>query len=104
MSVQPINPEDILAILFVGLCFLIPIIGLTARFALKPVVEAIARVRESQGAAQALQLLERRMALLEQEVQSTALLREDVQRLIEDHEFRRELTRPSGAGLGGIPE
>ena len=42
---DPVNPQAFLAILLGGLTLLIPVAGLTARFALKPLIEAWARAR-----------------------------------------------------------
>ena len=73
------------------LTVLIPIAGLTARFALKPIVEAIARMREVQASAsgQQVSLLEQRIALLEQQYQA---LDHQVERISEVKEFERQLT------------
>ena len=73
------------------LTVLIPIAGLTARFALKPIVEAIARMREVQAGAtgRELNLLEQRVALLEQQYQS---LDHTVERIAEIKDFDRQLT------------
>jgi hypothetical protein len=70
---------------------LIPIAGLTARFALKPIVEAIARMREVQAGTSAREvgLLEQRVALLEQQHQA---LEHEVERLSEMRDFDRQLT------------
>lgn len=70
---------------------LIPIVGLTARFALKPIVEAIARMREAQTgtAGRELNVLEQRVALLEQQYQQ---LDTTVERLSEMKDFDRQLT------------
>lgn len=77
------------------LMFLIPIAGLTARFALKPIVEAIARVREIQAGTggRELNVLEQRVALLEQQYQT---LESSVTRIGELKDFDRQLT--SGPG------
>jgi hypothetical protein len=68
---------------------LIPVIGLTARFALKPTVEALSRIFESRGADEGLQILERRIALLEQQVEA---FEGSLSRLEEGAEFDRQLT------------
>lgn len=70
---------------------LIPIAGLTARFALKPIVEAIARMRESGTTNETIRLLERRLALLEQEQQALLEMRTDVDRLSEAVDFQKKL-------------
>jgi uncharacterized protein (DUF2164 family) len=87
--------------IFLGLMVvLIPITGLTARFALKPVMEALGRYREAQGDRQAQQLLERRVALMEEQMHS---MDRSLRELVEESEFRRELesgkTRPAALPL-----
>jgi hypothetical protein len=78
----------ILGILMGGLMFLIPIAGLTARFALKPIMEALSKGREQAGTNQEVALLEQRVALLEQQYQT---LENSVERLGEVKEFDRRL-------------
>lgn len=75
--------------IFLGLMvILIPITGLTARFALKPVMEALGKYRESQGDKQMQQLLERRVALMEEQLHG---MDRSLRELLEESEFRREL-------------
>ena len=73
--------EDIVAMLAIFLCFFVPIAGLTLRFALKPIVESIARLLEVRAsaapAAAAAELNERRIALL---IDRERLYREDQRR------------------------
>ena len=77
-----------LAIFLGMMVILIPIAGLTARFALKPLMEALRSYRELQGDNQAQQLIERRMALMEEQMHSMdRALRE----LTEESEFRSAL-------------
>ena len=89
------NGPEILIPLLLGtlgiMTVLIPIAGLTARFALKPIVEAIARMKEAQSgtAAREVSLLEQRVALLEQQHQA---LEHEVDRLAELRDFDRQLT------------
>lgn len=75
------------------LIVLIPVAGLTARFALKPVVEAIFKVRENTTGARDAAVLERRVALLEQQLRH---VEGSMERLVEDSEFRRQLEAPHG--------
>jgi hypothetical protein len=95
------NGPEILIPLVLGtlgiLTVLIPIAGLTARFALKPIVEAIARMREAQGgtAGRELNVLEQRVALLEQQYQT---LEGSVQRMGELKDFDRQLTGGTTTG------
>ena len=89
------NGPEILIPLVLGtlgiMTVLIPIVGLTARFALKPIVEAIARMREAQAGSTGRELgvLEQRVALLEQQYQQ---LDTTVDRLAEMKDFDRQLT------------
>ena len=89
--VLPINITELVAVVLGCLMVLIPVAGLTARFAVKPIVEALGRARESTTTNEAVALLERRTALLEQEVQSLASTREQLERLVDELEFQRQL-------------
>jgi hypothetical protein len=84
----------LVAIVMGSLMFLIPIAGITARFALKPVIESLAKYRESQGDRDALLLMERRMALLEEQFNG---MDRSLRELVEEAEFRRQLE-------GGTPQ
>ncbi len=91
---QEILPIDLTALLavFMGVSIvLVPVIGLTARFALKPTVEALSRFFERRGSDEAISILERRMALIEQQVES---IDTNVQRLVETADFDRSLAAP----------
>jgi monomeric isocitrate dehydrogenase len=70
------------------LVVLIPIAGLTARFALKPIVEAFARVKEINGEEQKVALMEQRIALLEEHLH---MVDRNMATLQEDADFRRQL-------------
>lgn len=88
MQVMPIDVTGIVAIVMGMMVVLIPIAGLTARFALKPIAEAVARMREGQGSNQQLAVMEQRLSLLEQQLNG---VESDVRRLEEYSEFDREL-------------
>ena len=81
----------LVAIVMGTLMFLIPIAGFTARFAFKPIVEAMAKYREMQGGTtgRELNVLEQRVALLEQQY---SILENDMQRCGELKEFDRQHT------------
>ncbi len=81
----------ILAVFMGGLVLLVPVAGFTARYAFKPMVEAIARFKESQGSAGEVRLLEQRVALLEQQLQG---MEGTVQQLSDLRQFDRELSAP----------
>jgi hypothetical protein len=91
MMVEPIDIVALTAVILGCLMFLIPIAGLTARFALKPITEALAKGREGGVDREALQLLERRLSLLEQEVHSVSDMRGEVTRLVQELEFHKQL-------------
>jgi hypothetical protein len=88
----------IVAIIIGGLTVLIPITGLTARLAAKPIVEMIARAREQQSGPKA-ELLEKRFEALELQVEQLATA---VERLVEEREFERRLAagQPGGRDSG----
>lgn len=73
-----------------GLAILIPITGVTVRFALRPLVEAKARII----AAGARPELAQRVDRLEAEVDRLGELRESIDRLAEELEFNRKLALP----------
>ncbi len=92
---QEILPIDLTALLavFMGVSIvLIPVIGLTARFALKPTVEALSRFFDKKGSDEAISILERRMALMEQQLES---IESSVHRLADTAEFDEQLAVPS---------
>lgn len=94
MNVLPVDLTAIVGIIMGMLVVLIPITGLTARFAIKPITEAIARMREGSTDRATVDLLERRIALLEQEVHGLGGMREQTARLLEELEFQRQLEAP----------
>lgn len=95
MQVLPVDLTALLAV-FMGISIvLIPVIGITARFALKPTVEALARLFEHKGLEDTVGVMERRMALLESQMES---LESSVKQLAEVSEFNRQL------GTGAAPE
>ncbi|HSU18061.1 hypothetical protein [Longimicrobium sp.] len=78
----------------------IPVVAFSARFAVKPVVDALIRLREAQGkmnsSNEMLVLQDRRLSLLESEMQhiGTAL-----ERLAEAQEFQARLGAPLSVAL-----
>jgi hypothetical protein len=96
-TVLPIDLTAIIGIVMGMLVVLIPIAGLTARFALKPVVESLARLFDSRTVEETVQLTDRRVALLEQQVE---VLEGMVDRMQEERDFDRQLE--AGGGGGGV--
>ena len=80
-------------VLFVlALAVLMPIGGLTLRLTLKPMVDAIARLMELRAASGSSEILEKRVTLLEQEMQ---YLRAENNRLQDEREFFTQLESPN---------
>lgn len=92
-TVMPIDLVALSAVVLGCLIVLIPIAGFTARLAIKPITEAIARSRENPTDGETVRLLERRLALLEQEVHGIADMRADLSRVIEEIDFQKQLSR-----------
>lgn len=88
------------AVIMGGLAILIPVAGITARIALRPIVEAMARYRELKGEEVQVTLLERRMTLMEEQLHG---MDRSLRLLVEDADFRRRLEASapvSAAALG----
>ncbi len=78
---------------------IIPVAGLTARFAMKPLLESWNRARNVSGEnGQQLAILERRVSILEQQVE---VLDRDNTRLLDEAEFRERLAHPLKEAAGG---
>lgn len=88
MQVLPIDLTAIVAIVMGVSIVLIPVAGLTLRFAIKPAVEAIARSFEHRGLEDTVGILERRLGILERQMESVETT---VNRLAEAVEFQNEL-------------
>ncbi len=88
MQVLPIDIVAVIGVIGGISIVLIPIIGLTARFALKPTVEALSRVFEGKRDDESTQLLEKRIALIEQQV---SVMESSMHRLAEVSEFHTQL-------------
>ena len=65
MPVLPIDLTALVAVIMGTSIVLVPVIGLTARFALKPTVEALGRFFEGKGTEESVTIVERRLALVE---------------------------------------
>lgn len=95
MNVLPIDFEALIAVIMGISIVLIPVAGLTARYALKPIVDAIGRYFEGKGTEEAAKIAERRLALLEQQIDE---MQGTLNRLVEVSEFNASLQ-----GGGGRP-
>ena len=94
MQVLPIDLTAVVAVVLGMLTILIPIAGLTARFALKPLVESMARLFDNRTVENTVEITERRVALLESQVES---LEQTVKQLRDARDFDRQLGAPASA-------
>jgi hypothetical protein len=90
---MPVDWTGLAGVVMGTLIILIPVAGLTARFAFKPIVEAIAHLRQTPAADERITAVESRLALLEAQMENTET---EVARLTEESDFRRELGRGEG--------
>lgn len=108
MQILPIDLTALVATILGISIVLIPVIGLTARFALKPTVEALGRLLEHKGLDDTINILERRLELQEHMIDS---LQATVQELAESTDRARAAVRDAshhgalpgtaGADVGG---
>jgi hypothetical protein len=99
MQVMPIDLTAVIATIMGISIVLVPVIGLTARFALKPLAESLGHFFQSKNVEESVRILERRMALMEQHLES---IETSLQRLNEAAEFHRELHSGAPAPAGQI--
>ncbi len=91
MEVLPIDLTAIIGIVLGMSVVLIPITGFTLRYALKPIAEAVAKMRDAAAADETVALLEQRVALLEQQF---GMLETDLRQIEEAEAFHKELAAP----------
>lgn len=100
MQMLPIDLTEIIAV-FMGISIvLIPVIGLTARFAIKPIVEALTKGLEARGQEETVRILERRIGLLESQVES---MEHTVARVEEATAFEARLRAPAPSDSDELP-
>lgn len=95
MQVLPIDLTAVVAVILGSLMFLIPIAGITARYALKPLVESMARFFDSRAMEDTMAINDRRVALLESQVEA---LEHTVDQLRALQSFDQELGRVHESG------
>ncbi len=89
MEIVPIDLVGLVATVMGISIVLVPVIGLTARFALKPAVEAMAKLFDHKGLDETVSILERRLALMEQQMEA---MEGSVRTLNEVTDFHRQLS------------
>lgn len=85
---MPVDWVSLAAVIMGTLIVLVPVAGITLRFALKPVSEAVVAMRATRGTDRQIDLLEKRVAYLEQQ---NSHLEEQVEQLAEVVDFHRRL-------------
>lgn len=93
MEVLPIDLTAVIGTIMGTTIVLVPVLGLTARYALQPLVESLGRLFNSRENEETVRILERRMVLLEQHLEA---MDTTMTRLAEAAEFHRDL-RSGGA-------
>lgn len=88
MQILPIDVTALVATVLGISIVLIPVLGVTARFALHPTVEALSKLFDKRSSDETLRILERRLELQEQEI---AMLAQTVRSLGEARDFDRAL-------------
>ncbi len=89
MQIMPIDLTALVATILGISIVLIPVIGVTARFALKPTVDALSRFFDHKGLDETVHILERRLELQEHQIEQ---LESAVRRLTDVSEFHEKLT------------
>jgi len=95
MQIAPIDLTALVATIMGISIVLIPVIGITARLALKPTVEALSKFLHTKELDESVNILERRMALMESQLES---IDGSVRRLAEVSEFHHALEKGDKAG------
>ncbi len=98
------NAHDIFGLLIVLGVVVIPSLGLTARFALKPIVEAIRRLKEPIGSSAATPQLETRLDAVEAELRELRELRPLVERVVAAVEFDAQLRASATGDVPRLPQ
>jgi hypothetical protein len=81
-----------LTILFTGMAVLVPVLGLTLRFAIKPFFDTWAEIQRNRVSGDQSELLARQVSLLELELQE---VQRTLQSVTDGQDFQRRLADPS---------
>ena len=98
MQILPVDIIELAAVVLGISVVLVPVIGVTARFALSPTVEALVRLFDTKSTEETVRILERRLELQEQEI---ALLNQTVRQLKDATDFDRQLAAPGDGSQAG---
>ncbi|HEX8696268.1 MAG TPA: hypothetical protein VF746_27870 [Longimicrobium sp.] len=86
---MPIDWTSLAGVIMGTLVVLIPVTGLTVRFAMKPLLEAKTKLIQAQAGGPSAALLEERVAQLEAQLES---METTLHRVLDEQEFHRRLT------------
>jgi hypothetical protein len=92
-----LDPSDVVPLVAVVMgisVILVPVIGFTARYVLKPFQDALVQYVQGRGSDDSVRILERRMALMEQQIEG---MESTLDRIADAADFHRELRTPRGA-------
>ena len=98
MQIVPIDLTSLVATIMGISIVLVPVIGVTARFALKPTVEALSKFLHTRELDESVNILERRMALMESQLEC---IEGSLRRIAEVSEFHNALEKGDDAGVDG---
>ena len=84
----------VLAVIFAGITVLVPVVALTIRFALRPVIDSWVRLKQSPDSEQERALVGRRLDLLEAELQH---VQHALKEVTEAQDFQRQLSDRTSA-------
>lgn len=91
MQIQPIDLTELVATILGISIVLVPVIGITARIALKPTVEALSRLFENRNTSETMEILERRIEFQEQQLDA---IQHTLRGLSDAQDFHRSLSAP----------
>ncbi len=101
MEVLPVDIVALVSVIMGISVVLIPIVGLTARYALKPIVSVLDRYLKTRDEEESAQVSERRLTLLEQQLDE---VQGSLRRLVEVSEFDAKLRSGDNPEAGEGPE
>jgi len=91
MQIQPVDVVGLTAVILGISIVLIPVIGLTARYALKPAAESLAKLLENRELDESVRALRRRVDAQEQQMEAVIA---SLQQIADAREFDRQLAAP----------
>ena len=100
MDFNPVDFVPLVAVVMGISVILVPVIGFTARYVLRPFQDALAQYVQGSANNDSVRILERRMALMEQQLEG---MEGTLNRIAEAADFHRELRTPQGAPALSAP-